>query len=139
MRRPRAGLANLFPGGSGNRPGGTMTLPRGARWTGTGRRRANGRRSLRPRKRGPGAERVAFGSRARAAVARREAPRIRKWMRARKEYGCADWRATPSILSGAKEKEGRLTRAANNRGDDARLNVGGACPPKRSEGGLFDN
>jgi hypothetical protein len=36
MRRPRAGFVTPLPGGPGNRPGGTMTPPRGARWTGTG-------------------------------------------------------------------------------------------------------
>ena len=36
VRRPRAWFAATHPGGPGLRPGGTMTPPRGARWTGTG-------------------------------------------------------------------------------------------------------
>jgi hypothetical protein len=36
-RRPRAGLVTPRSGGPGTRSGGTMTPPRGARWTGTAR------------------------------------------------------------------------------------------------------
>ena len=38
MRRLRAGFVTPLPGGPGNRPGGIMTPPRAARWTGTGRK-----------------------------------------------------------------------------------------------------
>ena len=38
MRRLRAGFVPPLPGGPGNRPGGNTTPPRGARWTGTGRK-----------------------------------------------------------------------------------------------------
>ena len=45
-----------FPGGSGAPRAGTMTGPRGARWTGTGARRAKHPREPSPRKQGSGAE-----------------------------------------------------------------------------------
>ena len=119
MRRLRAGLVTPHSGGPGIRPGGIMTPPRGARWTGTG---ANAS-SQEARTRG-----LCFRRKPENA-SRDGAPRGARVPQkgTRHDYeGCATWRSIPSTCSRGEKREDGVPGTAKPRA------ISHACLPRRS-------
>jgi hypothetical protein len=117
-------LVTPLPGGLGPRSGGITTAPQGACWTGTGRQ------CPRPRKRGPGEQKLPAnkpGLRKLVRVERRAAPALPTMERGKTEDWCAARCSIPSNCRGGKESPrspGRERRRTRRRKEYGRRSVG---------------
>ena len=130
MRRPRARLVTLLPGGPGSPSVPTM---RGClEWLDAARTKAGESLPDRGPRRAPSAPGSYGPGDRKAAVERREAPALRKEARQDGKTRCAAWRSTPSVFRRGNEK-GRRPRAVKKQGR--------RCTPAfaRGFGGLIDN
>jgi hypothetical protein len=117
-------LVTPLPGGLGPRSGGITTAPQGACWTGTGRQ------CPRPRKRGPGEQKLPAnkpGLRKLVRVGAERRPRSRQWSAARRKTGAPLGAPSPRTVEGEKKaprSPGRERRRTRRRKEYGRRSVG---------------